>query len=240
MNGPEPASLSALGRCLFKAVFAHLAFEMIHPFGDGNGRVGRLLELDILTQGGSVSALSLTSHYNENKNGYFQAIRAAEKPDAPGGVFAFVEFALEGLYAKSQEMVALIQAQTLDALWKDYVYESTDELRRRSAGRRTHTLALGLDTTARSYHQIRKLSPKLAVAYHEKSDGILSRTLKSLKNAVWRYARPKAGSRTRPRCRRSGCDGYCFVSVRRALTAGGAGDRAGQARGNSAPLESGA
>ncbi|MEM8738459.1 MAG: Fic family protein [Planctomycetota bacterium] len=174
--------LSTMSQNLFKALFAHLYFEMIHPFGDGNGRVGRLLELDLLARSGVPlpAAMGLTSYYNEHKNAYFAAIQAAEAQHSDGGIFPFINFALRGLYAKSKEMVAMIQSQTLDALWKDYVYEQTDAYKRRAVGRRQQTLALSLDSTPRVNRQIREISTKIAVAYSNKTDAILTRDLKAL------------------------------------------------------------
>lgn len=174
--------LSLMSQSLFKAIFSHLSFEMIHPFGDGNGRVGRLLELDLLVRGGVPlpAALGLTSYYNENKNDYFAAIKAAEKDESLAGIFSFIEFALSGLYIKSKAMVSRIQEQTIDALWKDYVYSVTDELKRRAVGRRQQALALSLDSTPRTNRVIREMTPKIAVAYHDKTDAILTRDLKAL------------------------------------------------------------
>jgi Fic family protein len=37
---------------LIKAIFAHLYLVWIHPFGDGNGRTARLLEVQILLEAG--------------------------------------------------------------------------------------------------------------------------------------------------------------------------------------------
>ena len=181
-SGLNQEQLSPLSQSLFKAIFAHLYFEMIHPFGDGNGRVGRLLELDLLARGGVPlpAALGLTSHYNEHKNQYFSAIQAAETNESTVGVFRFIEFALDGLYTKSKEMVSMIQQQTLNALWKDYVYEITDELKRRAVGRRQQALALSLDSTPRLNREIREINTKVAVAYHDKTDAILVRDLKAL------------------------------------------------------------
>jgi len=182
LSGLNQQQLSPLSQSLFKALFAHLAFEMIHPFGDGNGRVGRLLELDILVRGGVPvpAALGLTSYYNENKHDYFEAIKAAEDGESMAGLFAFIEFALKGLYAKSKEMVSRIQEQTLDALWKDYVYSITDDMKRSAVGRRQQTLALSLDSTPRPNRAIREINTKVAVAYHDKTDAILTRDLKAL------------------------------------------------------------
>ena len=182
LSGLDQLQLSPLSQSLFKALFAHLSFELIHPFGDGNGRVGRLLELDLLVHGGVPlpAALGLTSYYNENKNDYFAAIKAAEKDETLDGVFAFIEFALNGLYEKSKAMISRIQRQTLDALWRDYVYLVTEDMKRRPVGRRQQTLALSLDSTPRTNRVIREINPKVAVAYHNKAEAILTRDLKAL------------------------------------------------------------
>ena len=181
-SGLREQGLLPMGQCLIRAILGHLFFEMIHPFGNGNGRVGRLLELDLLARGGVPfpAALGLTSYYNEHKTQYFEVIRRSESDRDGQGAFAFVRFALEGLYLKSRDMVKLIQRQTLDALWKDYVYERTDELKRRATGRRQQLLALSLDIQPLSNRKIRQINPQVAVAYHEKTDAILIRDLKAL------------------------------------------------------------
>lgn len=181
-SGLQEQGLLPMGQCLVRAILGHLFFEMIHPFGNGNGRVGRLLELDLLARGGVPfpAALGLTSYYNEHKTEYFEAIRRSETDPDGQGAFVFVAFALEGLYAKSRDMVKLIQRQTLDALWKDYVYERTDEFKRRAAGRRQQLLALSLDVEPLPNRKIREINPRVAVAYHERTDAILIRDLKAL------------------------------------------------------------
>jgi Fic family protein len=47
-EGPDSGVIPTI----VKAIAAHLMFEWIHPFGDGNGRVGRLIEFKILVAGG--------------------------------------------------------------------------------------------------------------------------------------------------------------------------------------------
>jgi len=58
---------------ILKAIVAHLYIEWIHPFGDGNGRVGRLLEFAILmsSEVPSPAAHLLSNHYNATRNEYY-------------------------------------------------------------------------------------------------------------------------------------------------------------------------
>src|SRR5665647_3688848 len=62
LNGPaffsdDPDMAFALQ--LFRAILAHLYIAWIHPFGDGNGRTARLVELQILLHSGYVSTCLL-------------------------------------------------------------------------------------------------------------------------------------------------------------------------------------
>jgi len=52
------------------ASFFHMQFEMIHPFGDGNGRVGRLLMNQILVQNGYLPVTIL----ERTKQNYYNAL----------------------------------------------------------------------------------------------------------------------------------------------------------------------
>ncbi|VVC71757.1 Fic/DOC family protein [uncultured archaeon] len=67
------------------AARAHFDFESIHPFADGNGRVGRLLSNLVLLRAGFVP---LIIEKRERKK-YFGLLGAAQKSGDPGGVIRF-------------------------------------------------------------------------------------------------------------------------------------------------------
>ena len=60
-------------RALVKAALAHVQFETIHPFLDGNGRLGRLLIALLLHHGGLLSEplLYLSLFFKENRPAYY-------------------------------------------------------------------------------------------------------------------------------------------------------------------------
>jgi Fic family protein len=73
-NGEEP--LPALTR----AGIAHLYFESIHPFEDGNGRVGRALSEKALAQGaGQPTLTALAATILIRQRAYYEALEAANK-----------------------------------------------------------------------------------------------------------------------------------------------------------------
>src|SRR4029077_5844142 len=59
---------------LIKAILAHLYLVWIHPFGDGNGRTPRLLEVQFLIEAGApTDAVHLLSnHYNDTRAQYYR------------------------------------------------------------------------------------------------------------------------------------------------------------------------
>ncbi|MEP7355343.1 MAG: Fic family protein [Acidobacteriota bacterium] len=73
-NGPTP--LPALTR----AGIAHLYFESIHPFEDGNGRVGRAISEKALAQGSGHSTLTvLAETILIRRKAYYSALEGANK-----------------------------------------------------------------------------------------------------------------------------------------------------------------
>jgi Fic family protein len=58
---------------LIKMAIAHYQFEVIHPFRDGNGRAGRIFNINILTQKGllDLPILFLSRYIIDHKNDYY-------------------------------------------------------------------------------------------------------------------------------------------------------------------------
>ena len=60
---------------LIRAIVVHNQFENIHPFRDGNGRIGRILLNFILLQG-SLPPVNINI---KNRREYYEALRAYDK-----------------------------------------------------------------------------------------------------------------------------------------------------------------
>lgn len=69
-------SLSALAR----AALAHVRFESIHPFEDGNGRIGRVIAEIALSQAlGKPALLALSRAISARKSDYYQCLEQTNK-----------------------------------------------------------------------------------------------------------------------------------------------------------------
>lgn len=66
----DPADL------LLKMCIAHYQFEVIHPFRDGNGRVGRMMNIHIITHNHALELpiLYLSRYILEHKEGYYETL----------------------------------------------------------------------------------------------------------------------------------------------------------------------
>ncbi len=63
-----------------RSALAHLYFETIHPFEDGNGRIGRSLSEKALSQGLARPALlSLSRSIDADRAGYYGALKQAQR-----------------------------------------------------------------------------------------------------------------------------------------------------------------
>lgn len=91
-----------------RAPLVHLYFERIHPFWDGNGRVGRVIEATLLLQAGfRYAPFALSRFYLDHIDAYFSLFNTCRKADEAGRAHpnqGFVAFHLDGM------------RQTLDAL----------------------------------------------------------------------------------------------------------------------------
>ena len=69
---------------LWKMAILHYQFEIIHPFYDGNGRAGRIINILYLLLKGHLETpiLYLSSYIIKNKNDYYGLLQEARKNDA--------------------------------------------------------------------------------------------------------------------------------------------------------------
>lgn len=81
-NAASPGGLSPLP-ALTRAGIAHLYFESIHPFEDGNGRIGRALCEKALAQNlGEPSLLALSFTIERHRKAYYDNLEASNKNNA--------------------------------------------------------------------------------------------------------------------------------------------------------------
>ncbi|MBP1749522.1 MAG: filamentation induced by cAMP protein Fic [Deltaproteobacteria bacterium] len=90
---------------LIKAALAHAQFETIHPFLDGNGRVGRLLVPLLLCIEGVLTepVLYLSLYFKSHRARYYELLNAIR---TEGDWEAWVQFFLEGVREMSENAVS--------------------------------------------------------------------------------------------------------------------------------------
>ncbi len=176
---------------VIKAIVAHMMLAFIHPYGDGNGRLSRLVEFAILLEAGvpDISAHLLSNFYNSTRTRYRQQLQMAHGEFVDGSyptdinMLDFVEYALEGYRDLLVEQLEEIHEQLLVVIWHDHIHRVFPKQMTPTQQRRKQ-LALSLGDTDREASvvaaSIRELTPALAAAYASKSDRTISRDLNAL------------------------------------------------------------
>jgi Fic family protein len=91
---------------LVQLAVVHAQFEILHPFLDGNGQVGRIIIPLFLYERGILSRpmFYLSEYLEANREGYFQHLR--ELGRSPGAWTRWIAFFLAGLVEQAQANVA--------------------------------------------------------------------------------------------------------------------------------------
>jgi Fic family protein len=93
---------------LIKMALIHHQFESIHPFADGNGRIGRILNVLYLTRTGllDIPILYLSRHINQHKAEYYRLLQSVREE---GAWEAWVLYMLEAVEKTSRTTLALVE-----------------------------------------------------------------------------------------------------------------------------------
>lgn len=177
-NWAQPGVLEAKSAAIVKAIMAHLYFVWIHPYGDGNGRTARMLEVHVLLQSGipQPSCQLLSNHYNKTRDKYYRELQRAS---AKGGeVIPFLIYAIEGFRDGLKEQIDYVRVQQWDLSWQNYIHEKFKDLRGQHDIRRKH-IALDLTHSVAPVPRakIKEISVRVATAYATLDDKTLSRDL---------------------------------------------------------------
>ena len=167
---------------IVKAIAAHIYIEWVHPFGDGNGRAGRLLEFAILIYSGvpSPAAHLLSNHYNATRSEYYRQLDIANKKR---DICDFITYAVQGFRDGLVEQLQYIFKQVFEISWENFVYDTLKEHKRsEKPTKRIRALVLELSrqTEPVTRDKLTTLSPKLIELYKSGSSMMLSRDLNEL------------------------------------------------------------
>jgi Fic family protein len=110
-NATKPDGPSPISNLLVRAAIAHVYFETIHPFEDGNGRIGRVIAEKALAQGLRRPILmSLSTAIEAEKKTYYAALKKAQRTN---DLTEWIQYFSETILQAQQEFI-----ETIDFLLK--------------------------------------------------------------------------------------------------------------------------
>lgn len=179
---------------IVKALAAHVYFAWIHPYGDGNGRMARLIEFIILLKAGApdIAAHLPSNFYNKTRDQYYRHLQDSHGEfrdgsyPAKGNLQGFIEYALQGLKDELDDQFSIIHGMQIRTIWHDSIHT---QFRKRFSENLTKSRQrqkrLILDLTDRFKQPIKKgeirdLTPAVSRAYSQKTDRTIQRDLNEL------------------------------------------------------------
>ncbi len=152
---------------VIQSIVAHVYLEWIHPFGDGNGRTGRLLEFYILLRGSlpDIASHIMANHYNNTRSEYYRQLDNARiKRD----LTEFIGYALQGLHDGLEETLKTIQQSQFIITWHKYIYDRFADVKmsHKEVFKRRRELILSMPTDrGLALEELLDSSPRIARMY---------------------------------------------------------------------------
>jgi Fic family protein len=183
LNGPDfrpPDEDHIVPYALIKAVIAHLYLAWIHPFGDGNGRTARLVELQVLMAAGfpMPAAHLLSNHYNDTREEYYRQLDSASR--SGGEVIPFLSYAIRGFADALRVQLDRVWHQQYADRWEQHIYQTFGHTHTQARERQRR---LVLELSKREGPVPRREIPRMTIELFEAYRGterMLSRDLNTL------------------------------------------------------------
>ncbi len=98
---------------LTRAGIAHLYFVCVHPFEDGNGRVGRAVAEKVISEGlGQATLIALSQTINRARRNYYETLESSNKHNEITAWLVYFAKTIIEAQAQAQSMVDFIIAKT--------------------------------------------------------------------------------------------------------------------------------
>ncbi|MDF0651759.1 MAG: Fic family protein [Nitrospira sp.] len=174
---------------LVKIGLAHVQFETIHPFLDGNGRVGRLLITFLLTERGVLHkpVLYLSHYFKAHRQAYYDHLQAVR---VHGAWEEWLVFFLRGVTEVAEQ--AAVTARNILSIREEHRRAITEHLGR-AAGNGHKVLESLFDRPIVSVSDVRKITGTTFAAANSlvtrlAKVGVLSEMTGYARNRRFRYA----------------------------------------------------
>ena len=132
-NATAPDGPDTIKPAPVRAAVAHLYFESIHPFEDGNGRIGRAVSEKALAQGwGRPVLLSLSQAIEANKKAYYDTLEKAQKSnEVTEWITYFVETVLTAQTTAEKQVEFILLKTKLFDRYKDQLNDRQNKVVKR-------------------------------------------------------------------------------------------------------------
>lgn len=161
-NDTAPNGKTPIKHAPIRSAIAHIYFESIHPFEDGNGRIGRAISDKALSQSvGYPLLLSLSATIESNKKAYYRALENGQKSNE---ITPWIHYFLRVIVAAQENTKSLIHFTLKKTRFFDLYATQLNERQLKSINRMFKEGTKGFEggMTAKKYMRITQTSKATA------------------------------------------------------------------------------